>query len=390
MTETILYQNASKSITVLDLPRSIQHGQMISASLKSSAAAEVPYPSTEPRGQKRAKLLDNIPKAERDYHDHICTLLESALLEARSAIGEGDWYYARKEQCLPDEIPQLAIAGSVGFLPASQPPLFLSSEFENCVPAFADLRRSLVVNSLPATSVIVAEAQSYLIPPQSAFLCTTIANGIHLLNEAIASTLVSTSSEAVSGWFDFVLLDPPWANRSVRHARTRTYRTAETQDDPFDNVLPLLKAHVAPHGIVAIWITNKAAVRANVLQALSDIGGFELFEEWIWLKVTGHGDSVTEMDGLWRKPYEILLLFTRNPSPASVPQRRVIIAVPDLHSRKPCLKQLIEPLLPQPYRALEVFARSLTAGWWSWGDESLKYQHTSQWDDGTKVPTPRP
>ena len=380
MGEIFLYQNAFKSVTVLDLPCSIQHGQCLSVSLMSAAAREAPYPSTEPEGRKRKKLLNDIPKAEREYHDGICALLDSALQEARISIGNADWCCVRKELCMPDETPELCLDGSKGQPSSKHPPLFLSADFENCVPTIADLRRSFIVNALPASAILVAEAQSFVIPPQSAFLCTTIAHGAHLLNEPITSRLISTGTGAVNGAFDFILLDPPWENRSVRHARTRTYHTAETQDDPFDNVIPALQSHVAQHGIIAVWITNKAAIRNHVLQALSDNGGFELFEEWIWLKVTKKGDPVTSTDGLWRKPYEVLLLFTRKPTAVSVPRRRVMIAVPDFHSRKPCLKQLIEPLLPQPYRALEVFARSLTSGWWSWGDECLKYQHATHWD----------
>jgi N6-adenosine-specific RNA methylase IME4 len=376
MSEIVLFQTDSKTVTVLDLPRSIQHGQRGSAPLKSSAAIKIPYPSTEPKGRKREKLFNKLPKAERDYHDEICTLLKSALLEARSSIGDGNWCFARIAQCTPDDTPQLAIEGSQGYPAPAQPPLFLSSTFQNYVPVLADLRRSLVVNSLPTASIIAAEGHTFIIPPRSAFLCTTVADGLPLMKEALTSNLLSTGP--FTGYFDFVLLDPPWANRSVRHART--YKTAETRNDPFDDVLPLLENHVAPSGIVAVWITNKAAIRDSVLRALSAFGGFEILEEWIWLKTTQKGDPVTEIGGLWRKPYEILLLFTRRPSPNSIPQRRVVIAVPDLHSRKPCLKELVEPLLPQSYFALEVFARSLTAGWWSWGDECLKYQRTSEWD----------
>ena len=57
------------------------------------------------------------------------------------------------------------------------------------------------------------------------------------------------------------------------------------------------------------------------------------------------------------------------------------MSVPDLHSRKPCLKELIETLLldANHYRALEVFARHLVAGWWSWGDECLKFNWEGNW-----------
>jgi N6-adenosine-specific RNA methylase IME4 len=91
-----------------------------------------------------------------------------------------------------------------------------------------------------------------------------------------------------------------------------------------------------------------------------------------------------DMDTLMRKPYEILLLGRAAPNSwttmthAPTIKRRVIAAVPDIHSRKPCVKELLEPYMPDPidYSALEVFSRYLVSGWTSWGNEVLKYN----WD----------
>lgn len=120
--------------------------------------------------------------------------------------------------------------------------------------------------------------------------------------------------------------------------------------------------------------------------------GLTLIEEWAWLKVTRNGDSMCSLDGTWRKPYEILLLGCRDAvvhkvsaqpdADISGTRRRVIAAVPDLHSRKPNLKELLERLFfgeGKSYRAVELFARNLTAGWWAWGDEVLKYNDTETW-----------
>lgn len=72
-------------------------------------------------------------------------------------------------------------------------------------------------------------------------------------------------------------------------------------------------------------------------------------------------------------------------------KRRVVIAVPDLHSRKPCLKQLFEQILfgrqvesidEKTTPVLELFARYMVAGWMSWGDEALKYQWEGWWRGG--------
>ena len=62
-------------------------------------------------------------------------------------------------------------------------------------------------------------------------------------------------------------------------------------------------------------------------------------------------------------------------------KKRVIAAVPDLHSRKPCLKELIEPFMPdaKDYSALEIFGRYAVKGWSVWGDEALKFNADMYW-----------
>ena len=142
--------------------------------------------------------------------------------------------------------------------------------------------------------------------------------------------------------------------------------------------------------LVGVWITNSAAVRGLVLDegGLFEEWGLTLVEEWVWLKTTSRGEPVTPPDAVWRKPYEVLLLGRRGQAsngsvsgPANV-KRRVIAGVPDLHSRKPCLKALVESIFmsdKKDYRALEVFARYLVSGWWSWGNECLKFNWEGSW-----------
>ncbi|KAI9679314.1 MAG: hypothetical protein M1817_005334 [Caeruleum heppii] len=141
--------------------------------------------------------------------------------------------------------------------------------------------------------------------------------------------------------------------------------------------------------------------------------------EWIWLKVTIKGEPITDLNSRWRKPYEILYLGRKAasspsppspfpPSPPSPPPRHLIISVPSFHSQKPHLRSLLElqffssPLAPacqtaggdsdgqgqrepaiREYRALEIFARCATAGWWSWGDEALRFAWEGWWRGGS-------
>lgn len=224
------------------------------------------------------------------------------------------------------------------------------------------------------------EPHRYLIPPFCTFLLSSI--NLHTTPAFTHTALMLLPESTPStgpGQFDFVLLDPPWANRSVR--RSGGYSTTESHGgDPMAALEGMLGQHVAPRGLVGCWITNKPAVRTAALNAFKR-WRVELIEEWVWVKVTSGGEPVTVLGGVWRKPYEVLLLGRKGGKVEGGVARRLIVAVSDLHSRKPSLRELIEPMMPdgRRYRALEVFARNLTAGWWAWADECLKYNWDGCW-----------
>ncbi|POS81264.1 hypothetical protein DHEL01_v200364 [Diaporthe helianthi] len=183
--------------------------------------------------------------------------------------------------------------------------------------------------------------------------------------------------------FDLIVIDPPWPNRSVRRKRG-SYHTAKDLDDMRETLsLIPIASHLTTGGFVAVWITNKASVLELLtsLRGLFAEWGLELVAEWTWLKITTAGEPIVSVDSTWRKPWERLLIAKRRGAElARLPsQGRVVVSVPDLHSRKPNLGPLFEDILPPGYKALEVFARNLTAGWWSWGDEVLKFQQPEHW-----------
>lgn len=250
---------------------------------------------------------------------------------------------------------------------------------------------------LHVSSDIDGGPPTYKLPPRSSFLLSTIdARSARTFSESAYATLPKRSKSAGPGQFDLVLLDPPWENRSVR--RSKKYETMQSRNhnehmDPLTALTGILGQHIAPEGLVGCWITNKATVQEKAMQLLES-WGVEVDEQWVYLKVTSKGEPVTELGGLWRKPYEVLLIGRKvakgetgerlratGEREGEVLRRRLIISVHDLHSRKPNLKELFEPILPDPeaYRALEMFARNLTAGWWAWGDECLKYNWTGNW-----------
>lgn len=402
----ILYRNSAQSVTVIDLPLSIQQASGLQCS--STDPLEQPFPSTEPLGTKRQKVLSSIPLAERDYHEGLQDLIRNALEEVRGHLRGGGW-------CLEREHPQVVRNSSLAtseavssrghttisesttdsslvnnklrpakdepdMIPA--PPLVLSL-LETRVSSMSALRDTIVSNPFASVVRLCSPEDTFVIPSNSTFLSSSIQDGLPAF---AASTKVFGPGHGIhTGGFDFILLDPPWPNRSVRNSKA--YKTSErqTSDHPFHQTLPLVSACLADGGIIAIWITNKRAIRQLVLQSMYDLG-LELYEEWVWLKTTVHGEPVTEIHGLWRKPYEVLLFFHHRSKGQTKQQvleeyldvrRRIVIAVPDIHSRKPCIKELVDPSMPQNYRALEIFARNLTAGWWSWGDEVLKFNQES-------------
>ncbi|DBA70153.1 TPA: hypothetical protein ACH3X2_012205 [Trebouxia sp. C0005] len=60
---------------------------------------------------------------------------------------------------------------------------------------------------------------------------------------------------------------------------------------------------------------------------------------------------------------------------SKLPNGLVMVTVPGQHSRKPQLAHLLRPCLPAKPKCLEMFARELTSGWTSWGNQVLQFQH---------------
>lgn len=196
--------------------------------------------------------------------------------------------------------------------------------------------------------------------------------------------------------FNLILLDPPWPNRSVRRSRHYQTQAYFDMDELSRFIRDILQVHLldtkfppesaaqSKESIAAIWVTNAEKSRKAAYDAIAD-AGLSVCEEWVWVKTTTNGESITPVVGLWRKPYEILIIGKREedtfPRGNSEVTRRVIAAVPDVHSRKPNLKELFESVFfgVCTYKALEVFARNLTAGWWAVGNEVLKFNEEEWW-----------
>lgn len=421
---SILWQSEDGQITLIDIPHSISSAQGTCDRpchdlLSSTPAQTKPYQTNEPKSAAaRSKLAGNTVDAES--HQAYAELLNDALSRVR-AVHDGAW-------CLPRVFLETSAKQSVKRkLDARDVDDFVELEGSTKSLHRSDFSRDIlrrlsrqslsIVHGLQSTegsnlyhyhpaldgdtraSISVGGLESrdsssdFFIPPESSFILGPCSNPrtLHTSVRAQAQEL------DVPKKFDFILLDPPWPNRSVKRTHKTahsTYSTAASLEDIYQLLMGMdLDVLMADSCLVAVWITNKPAVRDLVLgeNGIFDCWGVELVEEWIWLKTTVNGEPVTPIDSAWRKPYEILLLGRKNrqysvplgetPTVCAPISRKVLMSVPDLHSRKPCLKEPIEPYFPDfgSYSALEIFARHLVAGWWSWGDECIKFNGSQYW-----------
>ncbi|MCJ1385596.1 hypothetical protein MMC17_008719 [Xylographa soralifera] len=405
----ILYQNEQKTVTLIDIPLSISLAQVLPGQpcdrrLLSTPPLEEPYPSTEPKScAARARVMSRMGPAE-DAYDY-ADFIQKGLQEIRDSH-KASWCLPRKVRSVarsPRKKRRIEDAdASIDHAVLVQEPhlsvLELSSQLteactksctytisaEGCMISIQNATSRSAEISIPKPPAI------FHIPPHSEMILSNIGGRTSWAFKYEALRLYPTSTATASaGQFDFILLDPPWQNRSV--ARSKSYKTIR-DEDPLQLLYEELDQHIALNGLVGCWVTNKPEVRKAAKNCF-EAWNVNLVEEWVWIKITASGEPVYEVEGLWRKPYEVLLLGRKAiPNEVSAPvngnsaknlSRRLIAGVPDLHSRKPCLKDLIDPMMPncREYRAIEIFARNMTTGWLAYGDEALKFNWDGHWTD---------
>ncbi|KAL3160646.1 hypothetical protein ABBQ32_010569 [Trebouxia sp. C0010 RCD-2024] len=243
-----------------------------------------------------------------------------------------------------------------------------------------------------------AFGHTVVIPAQATFLLSDIKKLSPLL----------TAAECQLGFY-CIVLDPPWENKSAK--RGSKYPTL-----PSRNLkgIALQKLMHADGCLVALWVTNRERHHRFIREELLPHWGLKQVATWFWLKVTDSGELVSPLEVAHRRPYEVLMLLqplgmsphqplspaastATNKAPpvtpadlsrhtnsdgaqpafhaiAQPPDGLVMVAVPGEHSRKPQLAQLLQPYLPEKASCLEMFARELTAGWTSWGNQVLHFQ----------------
>ena len=276
----ILYRNVDSTIVLLDLPKSISLAQgtldhPCPGHIYSSPALEAPYPSTEPKSEKaKANVLrTNVPVDSN--LEFPTTLLHQALEEISHHWG-GRWCLMRKistsvtagrskkRKLLAAEDPPLrsnlgnasrdlcqplpAISSSTTQKSVAPPliiepdlsipedlpiprkfsePLTLPVDLSSAVHVCSNIEHIInkVVNNACIKTVSLFHAgTSFRIPPNASFIISKINEATAPVFSMGALTLYpAPSATAGPGQFDFILLDPPWKNRSVK--RSAKYET---------------------------------------------------------------------------------------------------------------------------------------------------------------------
>lgn len=183
--------------------------------------------------------------------------------------------------------------------------------------------------------------------------------------------------------FDLILLDPPWWNKFIRRKRKRSSHAYKMM---YNEELKDLKLEILLHedALVAVWCTNSPHNINFLKDVLFPKWGVNFISKWYWLKITKSGEpicSFSEPPG--KQPYEQIIFGCKNTRRFKKPPNgKLVMSVPSaLHSHKPPLIELLEMYLPEKPRCLEIFARYLLPGWTSYGNEVLKFQHESLYDN---------
>jgi N6-adenosine-specific RNA methylase IME4 len=408
----ILFASADRLTFLLDIPASLAAAQTLTDGAGGSgvplsrAPPDAPHAPTEPKSARARARADNYA-AEGAQSQVLQDCIAAALERIRRAHA-GDWCLARpfveeaparrrRKRKRDDDEAGGDGAGEDGAPKGVDPPAFLRAAVSH-----SSTLRPMTFSAGPRAGPFPGTHSNPHASPQTLLLThpqprRTLAFRVPPRSAFALAALPAASPARLTvpppRGFDLVLADPPWPNRSAR--RRGAYATSATAD----GAAALLRglrlegclAEPGPGGrgggILAVWTASpasRAAVRGP--GGLFDALGLAAFEEWAWAKVARRGEPVTPLAGVWRRPYEVLHLGRLRAGGVAADDepvvRRVVVAVPDLHSRKPCLKELFEMLhMPADYQAVEVFARNLTAGWHSWGDEAILFNWDGYWRD---------
>nr|QNQ79773.1 mettl4 [Siniperca chuatsi] len=349
---------------------------------------------TDKPTKKRKRKHSELNQGEVDsqaFHEKIrCVILEGtkSLVDSARSFGYLNGVTDTAKEPLPSQECSLAALCEM----AKELPLVDDEEQDECVQllvaedgctSHVDLFSRVTESRAEQATVVTLMGEEYVIPPHTAFLLSDFTR---------IQPLVHYGRR-----FDLIVMDPPWENKSVK--RSRRYSSLPSTQLKWLPI-PLL---ASLNCLVVTWVTNRPSHLRFVRDELYPHWGVEVVAEWFWVKVTTSGEFVFPLDSNHKKPYEVLVLgryrssannFISSLETSEVPveDQRLIVSVPSaLHSQKPSLSEVLKPYVGDEAKCLELFARSLQPGWTSWGNEVLKFQHTSYFtltptDDRADVP----
>ncbi len=158
--------------------------------------------------------------------------------------------------------------------------------------------------------------------------------------------------------FGTIYADPPWkyGNQGTRAATDNHYSTM-----PIDDIASLpIGDLAAEQSHIHLWTTNGFLRDAF---KLLDAWGFEFKSTFVWVK------PQLGLGNYWRCSHELMLLGVRGGLTFPPSNVKSWIEEPrGKHSAKPHeIRKLIEQMSPGP--RLELFSRTISDGWVSWGNE---------------------
>ncbi|XP_042366538.1 N(6)-adenine-specific methyltransferase METTL4 [Plectropomus leopardus] len=371
--------------------------QILKSHYSESAAvdggnADVLQKADKPSKKRKRKHVE-LNQGEIDsqaFHEKIRSVVlegTKSLLDSARSLGYLTGATDSVQEPLPSQECSLAALCEM----AKELPLVDDEEQEWVQPLVAedgctshvDLFSRVTENRADWAAVVTLMGEEYVIPPHTAFLLSDFTRTQPLVHYGRR--------------FDLIVLDPPWENKSVK--RSRRYSSL-----PSSQLKRLSMPQLAsPNCLVVTWVTNRPSHLRFVRDELYPHWGVEVLAEWFWVKVTTSGQFVFPLDSHHKKPYEVLVLgryrssadnskSSAETSEVPVEDQRLIVSVPSaLHSQKPSLSEVLKPYIKPEAKCLELFARNLQPGWTSWGNEVLKFQHTSYFtltpaDDGADIP----
>ncbi|KAL7071108.1 hypothetical protein ACQ4LE_009812 [Meloidogyne hapla] len=210
----------------------------------------------------------------------------------------------------------------------------------------------------------------YLIPPNCSFCIGDVSN-INQLN-----------SKFEMNSFDFIIIDPPWQNRTVK--RQKTYKILSNNPQSFNSNLLIFNIPIpsilTQNGLLCLWITNSEKIFKIALNLIKN-WKLKLIAKWHWLKICKSGDPICEFNPSHKVPFETILFACK---PESVENFKLIkddfclISIPNAYpSRKPPISILLEKLkyIKNLQNGLELFGRYLLPNFTTIGYEVIKFQN---------------